>query len=286
MSLAPAHSFACAFSTSSCLPAPLLAAALFFFYLPFLLAIHQQHGPVKKKKKKKKEHKGNNKQKKKQKEEEEEEEEKVLVIIIMAATSLSMAIVPSCSSASAVKASSSSQVTTAIPLSDWLLLLWLLFFYSSTSSPSGYSCFRIIPFVFCGMRVKMRVCMCVSVCLFSHVSFVLDLGRLCLCLFVCFSSVAVFYGLVRLCDRQAYSCRSLGFGFSFWKALSCCRGLSFRPWFSSSSEWFTLWDLYSCVHFFVFCFVLFCWSCGTKAISVDNFDLENASNCVWFLVTS
>ncbi len=161
MSLAPAHSFACAFSTSSCLPTPLLAAVLSFFYRPFLLAIHQQHSPVKKKKKK--EHNGNNKQKKKQK---EDEEEKVLVIIIMAATSLSMAIVPSCSSASAVKASSSSQVTTAIPLSHWLLLLWLLFFYSSTSSPSGFSCFRIIPFVFCGMRVKMRVYVFIQPCKF------------------------------------------------------------------------------------------------------------------------
>lgn len=39
------------------------------------------------------------------------------------------------------------------------------------------------------------------------------------------------------------------------------------------------------VSIFLF-FVLFSWSCGTKAISVDNFDLENASNCVWSLVTS
>lgn len=284
MSLAPAHSFACAFSTSSCLPTPLLAAVLSFFYRPFLLAIHQQHSPVKKKKKK--EHNGNNKQKKKK--QKEDEEEKVLVIIIMAATSLSMAIVPSCSSASAVKASSSSQVTTAIPLSDWLLLLRLLFFFSSTSSPSGFSCFRIIPFVFCGMRVKMRVCVFIQPCkfCFGFREIVSVFVCLCVCLFVCFSSVAVFYGLVRLCDRQAYSCRSLGFGFSFWKALSCCRGLSFRPWLSSSSEWFTLWDLYSCVHFFVFLFCLFCWLCGTKAISVDIFDSENTSNCLWFLMTS
>jgi hypothetical protein len=38
--------------------------------------------------------------------------------------------------------------------------------------------------------------------------------------------------------------------------------------------------------FLFFCFVLFCWLCGTKAISVDIFDSENVSNCLWFLMTS